>query len=411
VGLKAARMKNCLHDNLQANQMGIAVDILSNKRFRAIAFQLLVLLGFVGLLGYITRNAIRNMRELNILPKGNFLTEPGSVDNLGWVALDLMSVDARDPIWMFFVGSAINTIYIAVLGIFFATILGFVIGVMRLSPNWLVSRVAAVYVEIFRNVPLLLWILLINAIVFLPWPSPKEAIPVFDAFVASNRGLYAPRGIPLDGASTVGLVFLAGIIAAIGWSLYARRVQAKSGNQLPVFWVNAALVVALPLAVFFALGQPLSWETPQLKGFNYTGGVKLLPQFLALLTALSLYTASFIAEIVRAGIMSVNKGQREAASSLGLRPGLVMNLVIIPQALRVIIPPLTSQYLNLTKNSSLAIVVGYQEIVAVFMGTILNQSGRAVEIIGMTMAFYLSLSLLISLVMNIYNRAVALKER
>lgn len=387
------------------------MDILSNKRFRAIAFQLLVLLGFVGLLVYITRNAIHNMRELNILPKGNFLTEPGSVDNLGWVALDLMSVGARDPIWMFFIGSAINTIYIAILGIFFATVLGFIVGVMRLSPNWLVSRVAAVYVEIFRNVPLLLWILLINAIVFLPWPSPKEAIPVFDAFVASNRGLYAPRGIPLDGASTVGLIFLAGIIAAIVWTVYTRRVQAKTGNQLPVFWVNAALIVALPLAVFFAMGQPLMWETPQLKGFNYSGGVKLLPQFLALLTALSLYTAAFIAEIVRAGILSVNKGQREAASSLGLRPNLVMNLVIIPQALRVIIPPLTSQYLNLTKNSSLAIVVGYQEIVAVFMGTILNQSGRAVEIIGMTMAFYLSVSLLISFIMNIYNRAVALKER
>ncbi len=400
-----------MRQDLYANLTGIAVDILSNKRFRAIAFQLIVLLGFLGLLAYITRNAIHNMRELNILPKGNFLTEPGSVDNLGWVALDLMSVGARDPIWMFFVGSAINTIYIAILGIFFATVLGFIIGVMRLSPNWLVSRVAAVYVEIFRNVPLLLWILLINAIVFLPWPSPKEAIPVFDAFVASNRGLYAPRGIPLDGASTVGFVFLAGIIAAIVWSVYTRRVQAKTGKQLPVFWVNAAMIIAVPLAVFFVMGQPLSWETPQLKGFNYSGGVKLLPQFLALLTALSLYTAAFIAEIVRAGILSVNKGQREAASSLGLRPNLVMNLVIIPQALRVIIPPLTSQYLNLTKNSSLAIVVGYQEIVAVFMGTILNQSGRAVEIIGMTMAFYLSVSLLISFIMNIYNRAVALKER
>ncbi len=387
------------------------MDLLSNRRFRAIAFQVIVLVGFLGALTYITNNAITNMRALNILPKGNFLSEPGSVDNLSWVALDLMTVSARDPIWQFLVGSAINTIYISILGIFFATVLGFIIGVMRLSPNWLVNRFALVYVETFRNVPLLLWILLINAIVFLPWPSPKEALPIFDAFVASNRGLYAPRGMPLDGFSIVSYVFLLGIIAAIVWSFIARRVQAKSGNQLPVFWVNLGLIVGLPLAVFFALGGPLEWETPELKGFNYRGGVKLLPQFLALLTALSLYTASFIAEIVRAGILSVNKGQREAASALGLRPNLVMNLVIIPQALRVIIPPLTSQYLNLTKNSSLAIVVGYQEIVAVFMGTILNQSGRAVEIIGMTMAFYLSISLLISFIMNLYNRSVALKER
>lgn len=387
------------------------MDILSNRRFRAIAFQLLVLAGFIGGLTYIANNAVKNMRALNILPKGNFLAEPGSVDNLSWIALDLMTVDARDPIWQFFIGSAINTIYISILGIFFATILGFVIGVMRLSPNWLVNRFAAVYVETFRNVPLLLWILLINAIVFLPWPSPKEALPIFDAFVASNRGLYAPRGIPLDGFSIVSYVFLAGIIGSIVWTYYTRRVQAKTGKQLPVFWVNLALIIGLPLVVFALLGAPLEWETPQLKGFNYKGGVKLLPQFLALLTALSLYTASFIAEIVRAGILSVNKGQREAASALGLRPNLVMNLVIIPQALRVIIPPLTSQYLNLTKNSSLAIVVGYQEIVAVFMGTILNQSGRAVEIIGMTMAFYLSISLLISFIMNIYNRSVALKER
>lgn len=387
------------------------MDLLSNRRFRAIAFQILVLAGFLGSLAYITNNAITNMKALNILPKGNFLSEPGSVDNLSWVALDLMTVDARDPIWQFFIGSAINTVYIAIIGIILATVLGFVIGVMRLSPNWLVNRFASVYVEIFRNVPLLLWILLINAIVFLPWPSPKEALPIFDAFVASNRGLYAPRGIPLDGFSIVSYVFLLGIIASIVWTFYTKRVQAKTGRQLPVFWVNMGLIIAVPVIVFVALGSPLEWETPQLKGFNYKGGVKLLPQFLALLTALSLYTAAFIAEIVRAGILSVNKGQREAASALGLRPNLVMNLVIIPQALRVIIPPLTSQYLNLTKNSSLAIVVGYQEIVAVFMGTILNQSGRAVEIIGMTMAFYLSVSLLISFIMNLYNRSVALKER
>jgi general L-amino acid transport system permease protein len=289
--------------------------------------------------------------------------------------------------------------------------LGFFIGIARLSPNWLVARLATAYIEIFRNIPLLLQIMFWYFAVLRPLPLPRQSLSVGDAVFLNNRGLFIPKPVAEDGFWLVGLAFVVAVLAVIGIARWARRRQNATGAQFPTASAGLALLVGLPLLVYWLSGSPLHWDYPVLGGFNFSGGLEVIPELAALTLALSIYTAAFIAEAVRSGIMAVSHGQTEAAYALGLRPRVTLKLVVIPQAMRVIIPQLTSQYLNLTKNSSLATAIGYPDLVNVFAGTTLNQTGQAVEVIAMTMAVYLSISLAISMFMNWYNKRNQLIER
>jgi general L-amino acid transport system permease protein len=284
-------------------------------------------------------------------------------------------------------------------------------GVARLSKNWLVARVATAYIEIFRNIPLLLQIFFWYFAVGINFPRPRESLALGEVFFLNNRGLFMPRPVTEDGFGLVVAALIVAIVAVFFMVRWAHRRQDATGQPFHTVWASLGLLVGLPLVAFLAAGNPLTWEYPELRGFNFKGGLSVLPELFALTLALTVYTGTFIAETVRAGIQSVSHGQTEAARALGLRESKLLQLIIIPQAMRVIIPPLTSQYLNLTKNSSLAAAIGYPDLVAVFAGTTLNQTGQAVEIIAMTMAVYLSLSLTISLFMNWYNAKMALRER
>ena len=374
---------------------------------RAIVFQVLVTLGVVAVGAYLVHNLMHNLEVRGISTGFGFLeNRAGFAINQSLLAYDESSSYGRT----FFVG-LLNTLLVSGLGIVFATMLGFVIGIARLSRNWLISKLAAAYIEIFRNIPLLLQILFWYFAVFLNLPSPSEALSLGDAVFLTLRGLYLPRPVPESGFGWTVLVFVAAVIGS--WLLvrWSRRRQDSTGELFPAFMVSLALLVLAPLAAFMLSGRPLGWVVPELEGFNFTGGLSVIPELGALLMALSIYTAAFIAETVRAGILSVSLGQTEAASALGLRRSWTLRLVIIPQALRVTIPPLTSQYLNLTKNSSLATAIGYPDLVSLFAGTTLNQTGQAVEVMAMTMAVYLTISLVISIFMNWYNARVALVER
>jgi len=300
---------------------------------------------------------------------------------------------------------------VAVLGIIFATLLGFVMGVLRLSKNWLINRLSYVYIEVVRNIPLLLQILFWWTF-FLGFPRVRNALDFFNETVfLSNRGLQAPWPIPEPGFGAVPIALLIGIVAAIFISRWARKRQEATGQYFPSISVGFGLIIGLPLLAFMVTGFPLSWDIPIKKGFGYEGGFAITPEFVGLWLALTVYTAAFIAENVRAGIQAVSHGQTEAAYALGIKSSWTMRLVILPQALRVIVPPLTSQYLNLAKNSSLAIAVGFPDLVAAFGNTTLNQTGQAIEVISMTMAVYLTMSLSISAFMNWYNKKIALVER
>lgn len=310
----------------------------------------------------------------------------------------------------FFVG-LFNTLLVAVIGIFFATILGFAIGVARLSKNVLVNGFATFYVEVIRNTPLLLQLLFWYNAVLKALPEVRESAALPGGAFLNNRGLFAPE--PVFGANFnfVAWALILGLIGYFAFGRYAKIKQDKTGQQSPVLLVGLGLILVVPLLVYFLAGQPLSFNYPDLGRFNIRGGVQIFPEFVALVAGLVIYTAAFIAENVRAGIQSVYKGQTEAAHALGLRNGPTLNLVVIPQAMRVIIPPLTSQYLNLTKNSSLAVAIGYPDLVQVFTGTVLNQTGQAVEVVLITMAVYLTISLTTSVFMNWYNSRKALVER
>jgi general L-amino acid transport system permease protein len=309
----------------------------------------------------------------------------------------------------FLVGIA-NTLLVSGLGIVFATVIGFLIGIGRLSSNWLVARLCGGYVELVRNLPLLFQILFWYLAVLASLPGPRDSFALFGLYL-SNRGLIVPRPLFGEGAEWVLAAIVVGVVIALAFRAYARRRQAATGEILPVGPVATAVIVVLPLIVFLFAGAPISFEVPELRGFNFVGGTRLIPEFVALLIALSTYTAAFIAEIVRAGILAVPRGQSEAAYSLGLPRGLTLRLIVVPQAMRVIVPPLTNQYLNLTKNSSLAVAIGYPDFFALFAGTTLNQTGQAIEIIAITMLVYLSISLATSALMNWYNRTHAWVER
>ena len=374
---------------------------------RAVFFQVVVVVGVVGFLFYIANNTIDNMEARGISSGFGFLSTTAGFDIL------MTLVDWQEDMTYgraFFV-SILNTLLVSVVGVIVATILGFTIGVARLSSNWLISKMTMVYIEIFRNIPLLLQIFFWYFAVLRTLPSPRESVSFLDSFFLNNRGVYLPRPVGESGIELVWAAIAIGLVATFLVSRWARRRQEATGQQFPTIWTGLGLIFGLPLLVLAATGFPLHFDYPALKGFNFKGGVNLIPEFVSLVAALAIYTASFIAEIVRAGIQAVSHGQTEAARSLGLRQSWTLRLVVIPQALRVIIPPLTSQYLNLTKNSSLAAAIAYPDLVLIFAGTVLMQTGQAVEVILMTMAVYLTISLFISLIMNTYNRRIALVER
>lgn len=377
----------------------------NDPHIRAILFQAIAL-GLVVWLGWaLFDNTLTNMQARGINTGFGFLENQAGFG----VLFSLIPYNESMSYFRVFLVGLLNTLLVSAIGVVLATILGFIIGIARLSSNWLVSKIALAYIEIFRNIPLLLQIFFWYFAVIRGLPSARNSLSVLDMAYLNNRGIYLPAPQPDTGFGFVVLAFALAIVASLAWSAHVRHRQERTGRRLPVFWVNAALIIGLPALVFLGLGMPLHWSIPALHGFNFGGGMAFIPELGALLLALTMFTAAFIAEIVRSGIESVNKGQREAASALGLRPGRSLRLVIIPQALRVIIPQLTTQYLDLFKNSSLATAIGYPDLVAVFMGTTLNQTGRAVEIVAMTMGVYLSISLLISLGMNFYNQRIALR--
>lgn len=303
---------------------------------------------------------------------------------------------------VFFVGLA-NTLLVAVVGIFFATLIGFLVGLGRLSPNWLLARVAGGYVELIRNLPLLFQILFWYLAVLGTLPNPRQSVSIFGGAFLSNRGLVIPKPIPHEGLGAVGIALLIAIVVVLFLRGYARRQLFESGRVVTIWPYVIGLLIGFPLIATLVFGMPVTFEIPVLKGFNFSGGSRVVPEFVALTLALSTYTAAFIAEIVRAGIQSVHKGQMEAGASLGLSRGATLRLIVVPQALRVILPPLTNQYLNLTKNSSLAVAIGYPDLFSVFAGTTLSQTGQAIEIIAITMGVYLVISLVTSALMSFYG--------
>jgi general L-amino acid transport system permease protein len=303
---------------------------------------------------------------------------------------------------VFFVGLA-NTLVVSVIGIFFATLIGFVVGLGRMSPNWLLARIAGAYVELIRNLPILFQVLFWYLAVLAALPPPRQSISVMGSFFLSNRGFGLPKPVGTDALVPFLAAMLVAIIASVLVGVHARRELFDKGHRITVWPWIAGLLVALPLLAMLLFGKPVTYEYPELRGFNFSGGLRVVPEFVALTLALSTYTAAFIAEIVRAGVQSVQKGQTEAGASLGLPRGATLRLIVVPQALRVILPPLTNQYLNLTKNSSLAVAIGYPDLVSVFAGTTLSQTGQAIEIIAITMAVYLALSLMTSAVMSVYD--------
>jgi general L-amino acid transport system permease protein len=389
------------------------VSLLYNPALRSYAYQAITILVILWAVYYAWTNAAANLARANMTAGFGFLSSRAGFD----IAQTLISYTSDSTYFRALEVGLINTLVVAFFGVITATTVGLLVGIGRLSPNWLIARLCTVYVEIFRNIPPLLviffWYLGVLAllptirIIFQGLKDNPDSVP---SFFISNRGIYMPAPIFGEGFGYVVAAFVVGIIAAIVFTVWANREQLRTGKRPPVLIVNLALIVGFPIVVFLVLGMPLSLDYPIPGSFNMKGGMVVGPEFLALYLALSLYTASFIAEIVRAGIRGVSKGQSEAAFALGIRPGLATRLVVLPQALRIIIPPLTSQYLNLIKNSSLAVAVGYADLVAVG-GTILNQSGKSIEIISIWMLIYVSISLITSLFMNWFNAKMALVER
>jgi general L-amino acid transport system permease protein len=384
------------------------VAFYNDPKVRSIAYQV-ALCAVVGFLFYAAaRNAITNLERAHIASGFGFWYNTAGFD----ISQTLIEYSAQGSTYgrAFWVG-LLNTLLVAGLGVIFATILGFIIGIARLSTNWLVSKAATGYVETIRNIPLLLQLLFWYNAVLKTLPEMRDSIKIPGGLFINNRGLFLPNPIFGPGFHWVVVAFFAAIAASIVFYIWARKRQERTGQQAPVFMTAFALIIGLPLLVLLVSGFPLSFGFPIAGRFNISGGMEVLPEFAALLFGLSIYTAAFIAEVVRAGIRAVSRGQTEAAYSLGFRPQPTLRLIVVPQAMRVIIPPLTSQYLNLTKNSSLAVAIGYPDLVQVFTGTVLNQTGQAVEVVAITMAVYLTISLTTSLLMNIYNSRIALVER
>ncbi len=385
-----------------------AGSLLYDPRIRGYGYQALLIAGLIGLAltgGY---NAYVNMQARGIPMGFGFWDQTAGFD-INQTLIPYTSLSTYGQ--AFWVGLT-NTALVGAISIVLATPLGFAVGVARLSPNWILGRIAQVYVEIMRNTPLLLQLLFWYNAVLKALPGPRESIQLSSLFFLNNRGLYVPRPVfDARRRQWIGLALALGIVGALAYRSRARRRQALTGRRGPVLLIAAMLCIGLPAIVYLAAGRPVSFELAQLSGFNLRGGVQVPPELAALVFGLVVYTAGFIAEIVRAGVLAVPSGQSEAARALGLRRGLTMKLVVIPQAMRLITPPLTSQYLNIVKNSSLAVFIGYPDLVQVFAGTVLNQTQAAVQVMAITMGVYLVISLAVALALNLYNARLALKER
>lgn len=379
----------------------------NNREARSVILQILTMTILIGFFAFILTNAIANLAAVGKTFSYDFLFEPASYD----INQTLIPYTSRDTHLRAGIVGLLNTGLVAICGVIMATILGFILGVMRLSPNFLMNKISYCFIEFTRNVPILLHILLIHGLLVHSLPRPKQAQSIADMFFLSNRGVFAPKPIMEDLFYFVIAAFIIGIGFTIWFRRYAKRVQEATGKIYPVFLISIGAIIGFPVIVFLITGLPLQWDIPEFQRFNFKGGMVILPEFMALWLALSLYTAAFIGEIVRAGITSVNHGQWEAAGAVGIKRSRILSLVIIPQAMRVIIPPLTSQYLNLTKNSSLAIAIGYMDIVATLGGISLMQTGKEMETMILVIAVYLSISLLISAFMNWYNKRIKLVER
>ena len=351
-------------------------------------------------IGYeIVANARANLQSQRITSGFGFLSHNAGFD----VSQSLIPYSGSDTYTRVFLVGLLNTLLVSIIGIFFATVIGFLVALGRLSPNWLLARISGGYVELVRNLPVLFQILFWYLAVLAALPAPRQSVSLFGAVFLNNRGLVIPRPIAETGLAAFALAILAAIAGSLVLRSYARRQLFDSGKRIVIWPYVAGLLLGLPLLAVLVFGGPFTFEWPVLKGFNFSGGSRVIPEFVALTLALSTYTGAFIAEIVRAGILSVHTGQMEAGASLGLPRGSSLRLIVVPQALRVILPPLTSQYLNLTKNSSLAVAIGYPDLVSVFAGTTLSQTGQAIEILAITMGVYLLISLVTSAIMNFYG--------
>ena len=388
--------------------------LLNDKRYRSYTFQFFALFILICAMAYLGKNLLENLAAAGLNISYSFLGEPAGYDiNQRLIEYNSQSTHLRASI----VG-VLNTLLVAFLGCIAATFLGVIAGILRLSNNWIVAKLMMIYVEIFRNVPVLIWILIIHSVFLAVLPQPKafrgenpEATMLWDAFAFTGRGFYIPKPVFNDGSLIVIITFILSIIGVFAFRYYARQKLYSEGKLIETRWTSIAIFFIPTILIYFALGDPITLEYPELKGFNFKGGIHARGSLISLWFALSIYTGAFIAEVVRAGIQSVDKGQSEAAGALGMRPNFIMNLVILPQALRVIVPPLISFYLNITKNSSLALAVGYMDITGTLGGITLNQTGRAIEAVLLLMLFYLTISLTISAIMNVYNRRTMLKER
>ena len=388
-------------------------QLIHDTRYRSYTFQAIALVLLLLGVGYLLSNLLGNLAAAGLNISYDFLGKPAGYD----INQTLIDYTNQSSHWRASIVGVLNTLLVAFLGCITATVLGVFAGVGRLSKNWLIAKLMSVYVEAFRNVPVLIWILIISTIVTI-LPSPRafrgddaDAEMFLGLFAFTNRGIYAPKPVWLEGSGIVVATFILSVIAVFIYRRYATKLLYATGKMLPTGWPSLAILLVPSILMYFVMGRPIGVDIPELGGFNFQGGMQLQRPLIALWLALSIYTGAFIAENVRAGIQAINRGQTEAAASLGLRSGRIMSLVILPQALRVIIPPVISQYLNLTKNSSLAIAVGYMDVTGTLGGITLNQTGRAIECILMLMMFYLIISLSISAIMNAYNNRVKLKER
>ena len=382
-------------------------SLIYDPKIRAIVFQVALALFLIACGWWLVGNILENLRRANIASGFDFFGNRAGFE----ILFSLIPYSANDTYGRAFLVGLLNTVYVAVIGIVLATVLGFLVGIARLSTNWILRSLATVYVEFFRNIPLLLQLLFWYKAVLSVLPGPRQGYALWDSVFLNNRGLIMPRPLAEAGAGLVFAAFAVAVVGVVIMTRWANRRRIATGQPFPTLQASLVLLIGLPFVAFVLAGGPFRLDTPALKGFNFVGGMVIAPEFMALLLGLTIYTAAFIAEIVRAGILAVSHGQTEAAAALGLRPGLTLRLVVIPQAMRVIIPPLTNQYLNLTKNSSLAVAIGYPDLVSIFAGTVLNQTGQAVEVILITMLVYLTLSVGTSTLMNDFNRRMALVQR
>ncbi len=390
-----------------AVQRPALTSLWRNELFRSIVLQVVVGVILLAAVLFFVHNTAVNLEKRGIASGFDFLSGTSGFD----ISISLIPYTLQSTYGRAFLVGLMNTLLVSAIGIVLATIIGFIVGIARLSKNFLVAALAAAYVDVVRNIPLLAQIIFWYFGVLTSLPGVRQSISIFGTFFLNTRGLYMPAPILQPGFWVIPTAFIVGILATIGIARWAKRRQDLTGQQFHTFWTGIGLIVGLPVLIGLVGGSHIDWSMARLQGFNFVGGMDILPEFVALLLALSIYTAAFIAENVRSGIQAISHGQTEAALALGLRGTQTTRLVILPQALRIIVPPLTSQFLNLTKNSSLAVVIGYPELVSVFMGTVLNQTGQAVEVIAITMSVYLVISLVISAFMNWYNRRIALVER